>query len=361
MRVEETYDLLENADKSNKVEKLTSFNQAKDFLTKEKCVVITGVQGSGKTFLAERLVNDLKNRSNIKEAWISNLTALRQEKKLSTRTKDIYVFDGIFYELQSYQTHKETVDDLEHFLKNIENRCLIFTSPSKIWQTHATHSDFEATYSKMNVDLDKRNADEKQAILKSLMKRYSVSGEEARRLSELQNDLLKYDSGCIGFPALISWVCKQPIDENVEELINNPLQSISNKIVSLKNSLDVKEKAKYFILAYMSFKDGKMKRNGFDNTFFDTLKNLYDAKFEYKNLNKYAREMVGYYLVESKKCCFELDSNIIQKIVLVSVAKDHAAFFQKHCKVYFEYVISERQYRDLDFIDRWYAECFTTV
>lgn len=79
----------------------------------------------------------------------------------------------------------------------------------------------------------------------------------------------------------------------------------------LKNFLDVKEKVKYFILVYMSFKDGKMKRNGFDNIFFDILKNLYDVKFEYKNLNKYVREMVGYYLVESKKCCFELDLNII--------------------------------------------------
>lgn len=181
----------------------------------------------------------------------------------------------------------------------------------------------------MNVDLDKRNVDEKEDILKSLMKKYSVSGKKADRLYKLQKDLLKYGSGCIGFPALISWVCKQPIEENVEELLNNPLQSISNKIESLKNSLDVNEKAKYYILAYMSFKDGKMKRNDFDNTFFDTLKNLYDEQFEYKNLKKYARSMVGYYLAESKKCCFELDSTIIQKIVLVSVARDHAAFFSK--------------------------------
>lgn len=358
MRVEETNDLLENADKSNKVEKLTtSLNHAKDLLTKKKCVVITGVQGSGKTFLAERLVNDLKkNRSKIKEAWISNLTALRQEMKLSTR-KDIYVFDGIFYELQSYQTFRDTLNDLDNFF--IEKCCFIYTCPSYIWQNHARSVGFEARFSEMNVDLDKRNVYKKEDILKSLMKQYSVSGKKADRLYKLQKDLLKYGSGCIGFPALISWVCKQPIEENVEELLNNPLQSISNKIESLKNSLDVNEKIKYYILAYMSFKDGKMKRNDFDNTFFDTLKNLYDEQFEYKNLKKYARSMVGYYLAESKKCCFELDSTIIQKIVLVSVARDHAAFFQKHCKVYFKYVISERHCPP--YIDHWYAECFTSV
>lgn len=360
MRGEETNDLLENADKSNKVEKLTeSLNQAKDLLTKKKCVVITGVQGSGKTFLVERLINDLKkNRSKIKEAWISNLTALRQEIKLSTG-KDIYVFDGIFYELQSYQRFKDTVNDLEIFLQKNEKCCLILTCPSNIWKNHADKYKLRSMFIEMILDLDKRNVDEKQDILKSLMKRYSVSGEKADRLYNLQKDLLKNDYNYIGFPALISWVCKQPIEENVEELLNYPLQSISNKIVSLKNSLDVKEKAKYCILAYMSFKDGKMKRNDFDKTFFDTLKNLYDEKFEYKNLNKYARNMVGYYLVESKKCCFELDSNIIQKIVLVSVARDHAAFFQKHCKDYFKYVISEIHCPD--YINHSYAECFTTV
>lgn len=360
MRGEETNDLLENADKSNKVEKLTeSLNQAKDLLTKKKCVVITGVQGSGKTFLVERLINDLKkNRSKIKEAWISNLTALRQEIKLSTG-KDIYVFDGIFYELQSYQRFRDTVNDLKIFLQKNEKCCLILTCPSNIWKNHADKYKLRSMFIEMILDLDKRNVDEKQDILKSLMKRYSVSGEKADRLYNLQKDLLKNDYKYIGFPALISWVCKQPIEENVEELLNYPLQSISNKIVSLKNSLDVKEKAKYCILAYMSFKDGKMKRNDFDNTFFDTLKNLYDEKFEYKNLNKYARNMVGYYLVESKKCCFELDSNIIQKIVLVSVARDHAAFFQKHCKDYFKYVISEIHCPD--YINHSYAECFTTV
>lgn len=303
MWVEETNDLLENADKSNKVEKLTSFNQAKDFLTKEKCVVITGVQGSGKTFLAERLVNDLKiNRSEIKVAWISNLTALRQEQKLSTRRKDIYVFDGIFNELQSYQECQDTVEELDHFLNNIEQVCLIFTIPSYIWQNYGRFVRFDVRFSKVNVDLDKRNVDEKQAILKSLMKRYNVAGEKAKRLGILQTDLLEKVNVYIGFPALISWVCKQPIDENVEELLINPLQSIRNRVVSLKKSLDVEERVKYCILAYMSFKDGKMKRNDFDNTFFDTLKYMYiyDEKFKYKNLNKYARSMVGYYLVEKK-------------------------------------------------------------
>lgn len=204
MRVEETNDLLENADKSNKVEKLTSLNQAKDLLTKKKCVVITGVQGSGKTFLAERLVNDLKkNRSKIKEDWISNLTALRQEIKLSTR-KDIYVFDGIFYELQSYQTIRDTLNDLDNLKKKNENCCLIYTCPSYIWQNHARYVVFEDRFSEMkfSVDLDKRNVDEKEDILKSLMKRYSVSGKKADRILKLQKDLLKYNSGCIGFPGL---------------------------------------------------------------------------------------------------------------------------------------------------------------
>lgn len=49
---------------------------------KKPRIVITGVQGSGKTFLENRLVTDLKkNKNKIKVAWISNMAQLRQEQK----------------------------------------------------------------------------------------------------------------------------------------------------------------------------------------------------------------------------------------------------------------------------------------
>lgn len=154
------------------------------------------------------------------------------------------------------------------FLTNIEKPYVI---PSYIWESHARSEEFEAKFSEVLVNLEKRNQSEKRAIFRSLMKRYNVSGEEAGRLCNLESDLLKNDSTCIGFPALISLVCKQSSEESADKLIINPLQSISNKFATLKDALKVEERGKYLILAYMSFKNGKMNVDDIDTELLDAL------------------------------------------------------------------------------------------
>lgn len=79
-------------------------------------VLITGVQGSGKTFLARLLVNDLKKNESKREMfWISNLTELRELQTKSIKEMNIYVFDGVFYELQTDKKLREAVKVLEFF------------------------------------------------------------------------------------------------------------------------------------------------------------------------------------------------------------------------------------------------------
>lgn len=358
----EEANLIEQAETSQKTKDPTrSFNQAKEILSKKKRAVITGVQGSGKTFLANRLVNDLmKHESTIKITWISDITELYQVPRESITEMSIYVFDELFYELQTEKKLKDTVKGLEKFLKKDEKPYIILTCPTYIWQKLARSEGFQPRFSDMHIDLDKINESEKRAILKSLMKRYNVSKEEAQNLCKLEKKLLKRVSTNIGVPGLISWVCTQSSEENIDKLVNDPLQSISAKVVSLKKALTEKEAGKYLILAYMSIKDGTIDVNNVDEKLFDTLKEKYVPGFLDKNLEEYVRDMEGYYPLKEKDGCFEIDLNILKKIVLVSLAKDDIVFFHKHCSnVYSRYVIPKTEC--LHEIDASYTECFIRI
>lgn len=352
-------DLLnKEADSSSRI------HRAKEFLRNKRKVLIIGVQGSGKTFLAKSLVNDLtKNGRKPESIWISHYSELRQEQSETIENVDIVVFDGIFYELQMERKLKDTIKDLKKIIDNIKKPYVIVTSPSYIWQNNASINELnelKARFSDVQVDLDKRDQRGKRCILKSLMKRCNVTEKEAGILCELEGLLLKYDSKCIGFPALISWICKQSSEESVENILSDPLRSISHKVTSIKKSPKLEERGKYLILAYMSFKNGKMNINDVDKGLFDILQEKYAKGFEFVNLRKYAKSMEGYYLLEIKNCCYEIDLNIMKKIVLVSVAKEDALFFQEHYKIdYLEHVIPIHSCP----FDMYtlYKECFVTV
>lgn len=359
LRQKESEDLMQETatETLSKVKEPTHlFDKAKTFLVQKKMVVISGVQGSGKTFLAKSLVHSLqKHGMKMDSIWICSLDQLHQTP---SGKEDVFIIDGIFFELQLYENFKETLDALNNFLGSGKEMYIIITMPSYTWTSHCYELDHK--FYNVHVDLDKREESEKLTILQFLKAQYNVSSEVSAKLSELQNDLLVASFACIGFPALVSWMCKQPSVENLEKCLNYPLQIMREEISLIKKAKPIGERGKFLVLSYMCLKDGKMDGQNVDRKLFDSLKKKYAPEFEDKDLAKYCEGMVGYYLLIVNDGCYEFDMNIVKKIVFVSLAKDSTKFVKDNCKNdYLKYVIKKSYCPRV--MDNCYTECFTRI
>nr|XP_034307507.1 uncharacterized protein LOC117682956 isoform X3 [Crassostrea gigas] len=111
---EESLDLMQDTTKetARKEEKPAClFDRAKRLLIQNKMVVITGVPGSGKTFLAKSLVNELqKNGYKMKSVLICNLDQLQQEH---SRNEDKLQQGHSGNEDQLQQGHSGNEDQLQ--------------------------------------------------------------------------------------------------------------------------------------------------------------------------------------------------------------------------------------------------------
>ena len=336
------------------------FEKAKNYLEEKKRVVISGVQGTGKTYLAESLVSDMEEkRRKLKKMWISSFSQLLEEKSKPTRNVDLYILDDLFYELQLDSEFHETLTTVNDFMTNIAEKCIIITVPSYIWRKHI------ALFSKtglevVHIDLNERDHHENRFIMKLVMTQNFINPEHARRLNAIENLLVgKSFFKTIGFPAVLSWMCKKPHEMGFARMLVNPLQKMTEEIEELKQSPRIEECAKYVILSYLTFHDGILDIKNINTLLIHSLIEMFARGFKEKDLNQYVKNMVGEYLLEIKKGVYKIDLNIWSKLVFVSVAKENLRFAEENYKNSRRHIINEKDCPED--MDEAYQECFIKV
>ena len=336
-----------------------SLEKAKHYLAEKNRVVITGVQGTGKTYLAESLVSDMeKTKKELKKLWISSFSQLLEETSKPTRNVDLYILDDIFYELQLESEFHETLTKVNDFMTNKAEKFIIITMPSYIWSKHIALIS-KAGLDDMHINLNERDNNEKRYIIKQLMSQHCIQPEKASRLNSSENLLLgKTHFKTIGFPAVISWICKTP-QEAVERMMTNSLKKMCEEIEELKQSPWIKECSKYVILSYMTFHDGILDQSNVDTPLLHSLMEMFAPGFQEKDLKQYVENMVGEYLLEIKNGVYKIDLNIWSKLVFVSVAKENLRFAEEYYKNSRRHIINVKDCPDD--MDKAYPECFIKV
>ncbi|XP_078341302.1 uncharacterized protein LOC111106463 isoform X2 [Crassostrea virginica] len=337
-----------------------SFEKAKHYLKEKTRVVITGVQGTGKTYLAESLVLYMnKKRRKFKKMWISSFSQLLEEKSKPTRNVDLYILDGLFYELLLETEFQNILRVLYDFMNNFPKICIIITMPSYLWKKDIAPFP-KSGLENVHIDLNERNDSEKRYIMKQLMSQHYIHPENARQLHGSLRILLgKTPFKTIGFPAVISWIFKTTRDVAIDSMLNNPLKKMSEEIEKLKQSPGIEECAKYVILSYITFHDGVLDQGDVDTPLLYSLIEMFAPGFKKENLKEYVKDMVGEYLMKIREDVYKIDLNIWSKLVFVSVAKENLRFAEEKYKNFRRHVINVKDCPDD--MDKAYPECFIKV
>ena len=322
--------------------------------------MITRVQGTGKTYLAEYLVSDMeKTKEKLRKLWISSFSQLLKETSKPTRNVELYILDDIFYELLLEADFHQIVTVVNDFMNNFAEICIIITMPSYIWRKHlALFSN--TVLNSVQIDLNERDDVEKRFIIKQLISQHIINPTKAKWLSDSDNILMgKTPFTTVGFPAVISWICKKTQEEVYDRLLNNPLKKMSEEIEELKQSHKVEICGKYVILSYVTFHDGVLDQSDMDTPLLHSLIEMFAPGFQEKDLKQYAKDMVGEYLLEIREGVYKIDLNIWSKLVFVSVAKTNLQFAEEKYKKPTRHVINVEDCPDD--LNEAYPECFIKV
>nr|XP_022301490.1 uncharacterized protein LOC111109593 [Crassostrea virginica] len=131
-------------------------------LRTERFVVIIGIQGAGKTFLAERLYEKCKDCEKV---WIRQLNQFPEEE-VEQNGRISYFLDDLFYELQSEEKVKRVKMEIDTLYERTvvkRNGQIILTITSLIWKRHASLFH-ERNYHNL-IDLDQLCSEDREDIL----------------------------------------------------------------------------------------------------------------------------------------------------------------------------------------------------
>ena len=251
-------------------------------LRTERFVVITGIQGAGKTFLAERLYEKC---IDCEKVWIRQLNQFPEEEDQHGRIS--YFLDDLFYELQSEEEVKEVKNKIDTLYERTvvkENGQIILTITSLIWQRHASLFN-ERKYQNF-IDLDQLCPEDCEEILKFQMRLSNIvppenmdsedpSFSNVTEFNEIRNVVLKEcnpdfkglvaDRG-IGMASSIAFSCQFQNRNNSKDYISRIIKTPLSWIYSYwKNIIGENWTVTTVMLVLMAIQNEELDINRIDH------------------------------------------------------------------------------------------------
>lgn len=294
-----------------------------------KFVVLKGIQGAGKTFLAERLREEwIKQNADVK--WIC------EPKCISEISEGIgyCILDDLFYELQLEKEVLEVrnmVDELYERVSLNGDRKILLIVTSLIMDRYP--SLFEKDHYQNMVDLDHLCFEDRKEILEFYMKQNNIvradknyrNGKSSATQMSKQNydrviatpdsDIVK-DRG-IGVPASIALACKllrqNEFNDQLGRWIKTPMSWLNDDLNSLTK--DKNKKQSFIALTLVAFQAEELSLENINSDLLNKIMKLENCDFSQNCLIATLKELKRTYL-EEKGGFLKFQVPVVRKVLL---------------------------------------------
>lgn len=294
-----------------------------------KFVVLKGIQGAGKSFLAERLREEwIKQNADVK--WICEPQYISE----ISEGFGYCILDDLFYELQLEKEVlgiRNMVDELYERVALNGDRKILLTVTSVIMDRYS--SLFAKHHYQNMIDLDLLCTEDLNEILEFHMeqnnivrvgKDYGNGRSSTTQMSEenFERATVITDSDTvkgrgIGIPASIALACKlvkrNKFNEQFSRWIKTPISWLISDLNSLIN--DENQKRLYIVLTIVAFQAEELSPENINSDLLNKLMKLENCDFNRNCLTETLKELKKTYL-EEKDGLFTFQVPVVRKVFL---------------------------------------------
>lgn len=311
---------------------LRSYPRALRALRTERFVVISGIQGAGKTFLAKRLCEEgIQTNCH----WITK----PDDFSANPEYEGYFVVDDVFHELQTEDGVRDIKSKLDDLYENVvvKGRGSIILSITSLIRKRYNVLFGERKYQNV-VDLDDLCAEDREDILQYHMKlnKIAMENKPTTEMSLIMRGkdyerVISMEQNGMGYPSAVALCCKMDNQEEFNNYcgraIKSPMAWLHDDLKKLINSDDIDKKRDAIALSQIALQGGELDIKNVNWELMNALLELENVPpAEDSNLEQTLSNLKRKF-VEENESVYKFQIPIVMKVLFKTICEKHSKLF----------------------------------
>ncbi|XP_062598348.1 uncharacterized protein LOC134259760 [Saccostrea cucullata] len=320
-----------------------SFSRAQRALRTERFVVITGIQGAGKTYLAKRLCDEWLTEE--KCVWVTDPNAFT----VLSNFESPFVLDDLFHELMSEDKVREIKEKIDSLYENVvakRNGRIILTITSLIFRRN--RSIFEERKYTNIINLDNLSLLDREEILQFHLNTNKIAKQNSTKqnpsvLLKDQDFKLMVEFNIpgsfetlvekgIGYTAVIALYCKlygqKEFRDQCGRFMKTPMSWLRQYLRDMLDEMNLDRKMEAIALSLLALHGGKLTFSNLNTAMVEKLTGLENVNSNWKENLQQTFNNLRSTFVDENEGLYSFQVPIVMKVLLRIICEKESELLQ---------------------------------